>query len=270
MPAGRFVVPVVPFLALLAAFAIERLPWAPLRAGIVVVAVGSGLWATVDFARGNENTGRPHLELARTRAVLEEAWGPLPFVAAELANRAHLRDSSLTPAVQAALDGLVATVDRPIVLLSGQAGMVPFHVFQAHYGKVRFLDLYGLTDDALVRCLPERNLGRSIFGVGPSEGWLLAHPEVLERCGIAPPDVVYGVNTNAAKRDALRKAGYAIVYEQVGSLRSPYSFFSGAGNPHAYVAIREELVGRVQLPVSRVVFPLEFHPDRQAQSSRRR
>lgn len=257
MPAGRFAVPVIPFLALLGAFAIERLPAWPLRAVAACAAAASGLWASVQFAQTPDNAGRPHLRLDETKAVVEAVWGPLPFVPAEIANRAHLRDVALIPAVQKVVDDLVPTLDRPLVLASGQAGMVPYYVFQSHPGRLRFYDLFGLTDDALVRCLPQNAVNRSIFGAGPDEAWLLTHLEAFDRCGLPRPDVLFSVNISQRKREAFRKAGYELIYEQVGSLRSPHSLFPGGGNPNSYVAVRSDLRDRVGLPVSRVTFPLE-------------
>lgn len=132
-----------------------------------------------------------------------------------------------------------------------------YYVFQRHFGSARLLDLYGLTDDSLVRCLPEKNLKRSIWGVGPSELWLLANLKALDRCGIQRPDVIYNVNMRAKKRESLRKAGYTVVFENVGSMRSPHSLFPGGGGSSAYVAVRDDLLDRVHLPVSKIVFPLE-------------
>lgn len=260
MPASRFVAPAVPFFALLAAAAIARLPWRTLRGGTAALLIGSCLWATVDFAKGNQNTGRPHLRLAETKATLEKAWGPLPFVWAELANRAHLRDAGLIPALLHVLDDLEPTDERPLVLLSGQAGMIPFHVFQRHFGKLRFLDLFGLTGDSLSRCVPKKALRRSIFGTGPTEGWVLRNPELLERCGLQRPDVIYGVRLTSAKRKAFKEAGYTLVYEQEGSLQSEHSLFRGGLSASMFIAVRAELRPRVAIPIRRTRYPLEV-PD---------
>lgn len=232
MPAGRLIVPVIPALALLAAQAGAAL-FARQRAVALLVAaavIALDVRGVLTFADTRQNASLRGPGAGSVPPGLS-ADGP-PYAFSELANRAHRRDVLLLDHLLDAARRIAPTPDRPLIAMSGQAGMVPYYLAREHYGAFTFVDLYALTDPAVLRCVPPEAAHRSVHGVQVGAEVLLARAEELgARCGFHRPDVIFSTGTLPAY---LRKFGYKSIYQ-------------GPRDLEAYVAIDAALAERIGL-----------------------
>ena len=103
----------------------------------------------------------------------------------------------------------------PIVLISGQMGIVPYHLALRHFGRVRFLDRHGLIERSLTDCTITRDARRDTGGlIVAFDRYFENLAELEQRCQIARPDVMYSWG------DATRveSYGYRQIYSQAGSV----------------------------------------------------
>ncbi len=241
MKHGRFLVPAVALLAALAAALGRVLPRRPVRVLLAVVAmVGAVTEVRRLLAERDELVS---LSAARElSASITRKAGPHDLSVFELANTAHLRDGPMVVSLGKILEALGPTVDEPITLASGQAGMIPYYAALRFYGRIRFIDMYSLTTDEVARCWPAAIQGRSQLGT------LLSYPKLLragaleQHCGIARPDIVFSPALKAAFRKELEKNGYVVVYQQSGR-----AFGRTGPSLPGFIAIREALAERAGL-----------------------
>lgn len=240
MEHGRFLVPAIAMLAAstatlarLVSSARQRLVHVALAAIAIYGAVAGKRQVVSEYRR---SVGL--VQAQRLNAALA-GGGAQAFSAVEIANEAHLRDAPLVLALLQILEDLGPTPESPIMIASGQAGMVLYYAALHHYGRIRFIDMYSLTTSEVSRCYPEAIKRRSPLGI------LLGYPEVLRagelerRCGMARPDIVF--NSSLPTRSLqLKENGYVIVYRQGG-----WAF--GDTALRGFIAVRQELADRAGL-----------------------
>ncbi len=217
MPAGRFVVPLLPLCAVVAMGLASMLDPAVVR--------GAGLLA-VPLVAGNVIAATAFLEGAGNGLSLPLAWGqyrrfrahvdPQRFSFMELGS-GHIRDALVLEALTPIIERILATRKGPLYLLSGQAGMVPYYAFQTAGGRARFIDMWSLTGGLLDACAPPAQ--HDELGARISLDWFFAHAGDIERrCHVPEPDIVFSDGRNATVLAKLRHWGYTIAYTQSGSL----------------------------------------------------
>jgi hypothetical protein len=133
------------------------------------------------------------------------------FAFSELANKPHRRDAKLVVALMDIVRRARPTPEDPLYLMSGQAGMIPFHVFKEFYGSVRFLDLYALTSPELLACIPPHARHPQVHGVRIGASYVIEHADEMdESCGARRPDIVFSVGRFPKY---LRDRGYQRAYQ---------------------------------------------------------
>jgi hypothetical protein len=216
MEGTRFFVPVVPVLAVLSALALARLE-GNTRVAIGAAAVLAGLallpWSAARWSTGITVT--QHAAFARY--AREQGIDQARFSFFERDNRVHLRDALFTPRVEAIVDEHLAA-GKPVIAMSAQGGMVPFHLLYSRLGRVRFLDMAGLTSRDFADCavvkrgIPVRMAG----GIGMDYEFYLAHREQMRSdCGIPYPDVIFDLDEDDfPTARMLEAAGYRVRSKQ--------------------------------------------------------
>lgn len=225
MGMARFLVPVLPLAGCLGWITLQRWLTSSSRWVVVTFVAGANLAAAVDLVRaGAGEAGRAGLAVLQTRARLRDRIGPdFDFAWIEQANSAHLRDLTLLPRLLAIVDGIRRErPNRRVVLFTGQAGMVPFYVFREHFGAVRLIDAWQLTERSAEPCIEPGGLRRTMHGTQLGRRYLMANLQRFrERCGVERPDVVHGVGVPRADGiAALRRDGYVVIHTQVGTMKS--------------------------------------------------
>ncbi len=203
MEGGRFLVPALPAVALLAASALRSLPApnAAFAAAVLLNVASVPLLETVSYGDAAATARRSVLtETFRVVRAPDErpllaaadlASPPVAFTASERINRLHRRDIPTIIVLDRVVGALADSLRRPVVVLSGQMGMVSYHVAARHGAAVTFVDRHGLTDRHLSRCEAAR--GRAdYFGMNVS---VHRYFRLLQSsgCDLPPPDVVFDI-----------------------------------------------------------------------------
>lgn len=228
MEGGRLLVPWLPPLLLLAAGALGRRAGARRGAAIASLAVLQ-LAGTVAFAR-SQSTGVPLWQLLAHGAAAEA-----PFGWSEAANRVHQRDAAPIAALGDVIERIARETGQPVVLLSGQMGMVAYYLALEHPGRVRFIDADGLATRQVTR------KGFAGLRAAWQHSWwevLRLAPERLETLlGTARPDVIYDLG---GPPPDLASRGYVVAFEQHGPVPGAPLLPGRTVSSNAYVAVRAD------------------------------
>lgn len=221
MSGGRFIAHFIPVVSVLAVDGISRLAPRPrIAAAIVGAGVIMNTWGAVALA-DKASTGRPLWTTGGLRAELDARVGPRGFGWFEIANRVHLRDTTVAANLVDVIGKVrAAHPDRRLLMMSSQAGMVAYHAFVAHHDALRFIDMCSLVTRDIRACLPASQLDRRQVGLQLRfDRYFGAQAAIDERCGTRRPDIVFGLGHRGIE-PVLEKNGYTIVFRQRGMIQS--------------------------------------------------
>jgi hypothetical protein len=244
MSLGRFLAPAVPALVLVGFVALEATTNAERtrRLWVAGYCVASALFG-VQLLHLGSGDGQPLWTLRGAIAPVEAHIAPSPVARVELMNRIHRRDAvvlgELLEITRAIADELP---ERRVQVMTGQAGMLAYHLVAAYPGRLNLLDLWSLTDRQLLDCFPRGSVETSQWGtlIGT---WrpLAEHREITARCGLPLPDVIFNPEVEPHMPAQFATLGYEILYHQVGQLGRAEGFFPFAYPAEGFVAVRREL-----------------------------
>jgi hypothetical protein len=251
MAGARFLAPVVPALVLVGFVALEALaPAEPLRRRLVAVYCASNLLFAVQLLHrgvsvGHPIDGQPLWTLRGAIEPVEARIGPSsPIARVELMNRIHRRDAVVITELLEVADALVRHVPgRHINAMTGQAGMMAYHLAARHPGRFNLLDLWSLTDRQLMDCFPPGAVERTRWGtlIGTYRPFA-EHAEITARCGLPLPDLFFNADVEPHLPKLFAQLGYEIVYQQVGHLgRAQDGFFASWYPADGFIAVKREL-----------------------------
>jgi hypothetical protein len=252
MSCGRFLAPLIPiwWVTILACATLVfrgRSRWLAWTSAIVG---GANLFYLVALARNGSANGYP---LAAALTVVPAATSEYKLQSysfLELANKSHLRDALLSEELKRVVKLTSDLVPGKIWIGSGQAGAVPYHVFSAFPGRLKFIDFWGLTTSEVKPCLPPSRLRHSSLGVAMPLDLIFRNRERVERdCGVPMPDIVFNTGLRAGTRKGLEANGYRVVYFQHGAMPnfSEPSILRGGTRIDAYIAVRADIAERLTL-----------------------
>ena len=207
---GRFLVPAVPLACVLVAHLLATTRSHSFSWGLIVVLLVGMLQTclTVERKRSELISIRDGVSIAKHYPALESR-----FSLTELACPPHLRDAPLVIALDRWLTELEQRIDGPVVLSSGQAGMVPYYASEGH--TIQFIDLWDLTSGNVQDCAPEAVAGRSRIGTQIHLDWVVSG-QLEKLCGLPTPHVVYSDRLSSSTRRTLERHGFQVVYLQQG------------------------------------------------------
>ena len=260
MSCGRFLAPQLPVwwvvvLGCAASLLKARLKW--ICAGVAVL-TALDVSSLVAMSHGGGSNGYPLRAALKVVPRARERYGLQRYSFLELANKSHLRDALLSEELERVVTQVQTLVPGKIWLASGQAGAVPYHVFGAFPGKLRFIDFWGLTSSEVRPCLPAARLKHSSLGIAMTPELLYQYKDrVLRDCGVPMADIVFNTSLRASTRRGLEQRGYRVVYFQRGAMPSfAESKARGGTAIDAYIAVREELAERLQLHYREVLWDI--------------
>jgi hypothetical protein len=211
MPGGRFLAHFLPVAIAFVPFAVQATTsrrWAlPMTAIVLMALEGAAMGA---FARSASPSFPLWARLADSSRETSTAFSWF-----ERHSRINVRDMTLI----AALDDVIARIGgsdlQPVVVMSGQMGMVSYHIAVRHFGRVRFLDRHGLIERSLTDCVAARSLPRDTGGLVISvRDYLNRLDELRQDCQLPEPDVVFDIGRWSSSPGAA--GDYDAVYEQRG------------------------------------------------------
>jgi hypothetical protein len=220
MAAGRFWVPVVPLMAILAALVLHKCCKSALLRNSLLCFIVIGnvffLWrgTAIDF------NGVPLWK--KTKLVVADQAERFSFF--ERHAREHLHDIPTIAYVKPVMEKLLSIRSAqgnlmPVNVMAGQMGMMPYYLAQDFGKQVYFFDRNGITERTLTHCSAAASLPRTRNGIGTGYEWIIENKKELEsQCGFIMPDIIFDIETGWNRRNiaALEQAGYIFVYRQRG------------------------------------------------------
>ena len=233
MPGGRFLAPFLPIAIAFIPFAVQSLT-SGLRilplVGAVVIALE--LASAVTFARTG-STSFPVWAGLGEHPIRDE----LQFSWFERHSRINVRDMSVIDALDAVVARLADEKRAPVVVMSGQMGMVSYHLALRQFGRVRFIDRHGLVERSLTDCGSTRDGPRDTGGLTMTAAqYLDAVEERQSGCQLSRPDVIFDIGTSS--RSGVAAHGYEEVFRQSGTIDAVGTRFTGgAVQADAFIAV---------------------------------
>lgn len=213
MPTGRFLAHFLPVAIAFIPFAVSGTESGrrtlPL---IALVVISLELFSTVTFAR----TGSTSFPLWARVAEPQSNQDP-QFSWFERHSRINVRDIAVIGALDIVITRLAAEKRAPVVAMSGQMGMVPYHIALRHFGRIRFVDRHGLVERSLTDCGSTRDGPRDTGGlVMTSAQYLDALEQQQPGCQLSRPDTIFDIG--ASSRSGVAAYGYEDVFRQSGPI----------------------------------------------------
>ena len=249
MEGGRLIVPILPALVVCWFLATER----SARRVAVLALVSANLAGSLWFAHRYSSSsvlGDSSYRVART-----DLRGYSPF---EIINRVHYRDAVFLDAASRVVRRYLEVVaGRPLTVMSPQAGMVSYHLFTDHPGRLRFIDGHGLASPEFTDCPVTSGWARTQFGVGfRYDLYFSLRGRMESDCGVPGPDVVFDIDDQAGTAAGyVARNGYHVVYRQSGGLPGAPPFSGGDVPLDQYLAVSDRLFDRLPMTPVSLVFP---------------
>ena len=247
MELGRFVVPVVPLLALCALDAGRQVAWRSAIAATTALFLSLNVLGLYGAVR-RESTGVPVWKWRRVDCSGDCAAAPWH----ERYNHIHNRDRRFLSAAREVMRSVVdLDPGRPVIVMSLQAGMVAYYL-ELEFGRaMRFVDTCSLVTSDFMACPVTQRAKKTSLGACTPIPELLQNRTALRNdCGI-DPDIVFGLFPGtppaiAALDRRLGPLGYQIAVagnyplSADGSLQKPLNINTGQ-----YLAVRADIAARL-------------------------
>ena len=246
MEGSRFIVPVIPALAVLAVVIIPRIKLRDLQ----VYAIGgimshSTSLGSVWFAKfGSVST--PIWEVSQVEQtdlpIERYSWFARP-------NRTHLRDMPVVEELGSVIERLQPEVRRQAGCHERTGWIRSLsRARPALWERVEFIDRRGVTTPHFTDCEITGEVERD------STGLLRVLPRYLEfaediarrRCGVARPHVIFELDLpELTIEDIVTRNGYVVVYRQTGKIQTSRTLQGIEVLAHEFIAVREDVGGRL-------------------------
>ncbi len=247
----RFLAPAIPTLVILGLAA--ALLWLPDRRqgwALSLLFTVSNLFSSAETVHVGANDGRPGFLLPAAISRFQEHVDARTFAPIELANKVHERDAATLSHFLPIADRAIAALHRPLWVVTGQAGMMGYHLMSRHFGDAKLIDLWSLTTRELYDCLPNGRAPGSRWGTHIGlEQYFSAAQSLEETCGLPQADVFYNECLGSESREILARHGYRILYDQHGDVRDldGNRVLTGRMPACGYFALREPLADSLGL-----------------------
>ncbi len=235
MEGGRFLVPLVPFASIFIALLLNRVIRSRLVFYLIVsllVIIQMNSLYVFNMAKSTGIPADERVEFIKEIDVSGYSWF-------EMHNKANVRDIPTIHYLKQVIEEVRKENDGKIMILSGQMGMIPYHIAKQYYSKVNFIDRFGLTDRVFTSCRTTNSLTRNTQGLSIGYDYFFENIKELESsCGLGRPDIVF--DHSAEYADSVSRYGYKIVYFQRGDVDVG---INGADIPaEQFIAVKDDLV----------------------------
>jgi hypothetical protein len=211
MQAGRFLVPILPAATLLLTAAAGQLKRIRLAHALLTILflfqLGMQYVAVATMSKGIPVwVGYRMAQQHQHYSIFEKL------------NQEHLRDMAAIDHLADIIPPLREKLQRPVVLMSGQAGMIFYYTARRFGHDVIFRDLRGLVEGNLTNCPTIKSVPRGQQGLfwGYKEFFTLL-PQLQTDCGVVAPDVIYDLNDMSRKTgQELESLGYTLLHQEGG------------------------------------------------------
>ncbi|HQQ74966.1 MAG TPA: hypothetical protein PK031_07415 [Pseudomonadales bacterium] len=249
MQAGRFLVPVIIPASLLVLHCLQSFNRPAIAHGIITVLVALQLAIQYPIIASTSH-GMPVWVQSRITPSHTAQYSLF-----EQLNQEHLRDMAVIDRLAEIIPVFQQSLQRPVQLMSGQAGMVFYYTASRFYGDVHFRDLRGLVESSLTLCPLLQDIPRSPQGLfwGYRE-FFERLPQLEQQCGIAPPDIIYDLNDmNQKLGKTLEPYGYTLIHKENGFVLENFTAlpYNRLLSPNM-IFVRNELLPLLTDPAKRI------------------
>jgi hypothetical protein len=216
MEGGRFLVPMVPMISILALLCLQRAThrfWA--MAGLLLLCLQIG--GTLALA-SNGSTGGPLWTTARRPQAADSSVSWF-----DTANGVHRNYLGLLPHVEEIVRRIPRRDGGAVTFMSCQMGTMPYYLALAPVGRLRFIDMCALVTRDFTACPVTTWLPKNRYGLRLSlEFFFQYRQQLLDRCHIDSPDMIFEfdrmLSSSGGRKelltDFLKRNGYSIAYQQ--------------------------------------------------------
>ena len=250
MEGSRFIVPVIPALAVLGVVIVPHIKIRDLQVYAIGGIIAFHVVGTVWFAKfGSIST--PLWDVSRVEQmdlpIERYSWFARP-------NRTHLRDMPVVEELGSVIERLQPEVDGKLNIMSGQAGFVPFHALGPHYRRVEFIDRRGVTTSHFTDCEITGDVERDSTGLLRAIPTFLAYADDIEElCDIDRPHVIFELDLpELTIENIVTRNGYVVVYRQTGKIQTSKTLQGIEVLAHEFIAVREDLARVFEGPLPEV------------------
>jgi hypothetical protein len=202
---------------------------------VITILIGIQLATVLDF------TAKRSMSLPAWSGIeLRDEFVSFPVSRFELMHRSNIQAIPVIHHLDIILDRLYLAKRKNVYIMSGQMGMVPYHIFQQHFGRVRIIDLYGLTDRTFTNCEVTSDVNRGTVGLIMGYGFYFHNRKSIEDiCGVPRPDVIFDIRLRDA--EVVDNNSYTVMYSQRGQLNNGSEWLK-ATMDGTFIAVRDDLV----------------------------
>jgi hypothetical protein len=250
MEGSRFIVPVIPALAVLSVMVVPHIKSREFQvyilAGIVAFQIVGGIW----FAKfGSISTPLWEVSSLDTSSLAVEkySWLARP-------NRTHLRDIPVVDQLNSVIETLQSDVEGKVTVMSAQAGFVAYHMAREHYKQIEFIDRRGITTSHFTDCGGTKDVQRTTTGLFLTYIAFFANQEDIEQdCGIQRPHVIFDLDLpELIVENVIARNGYVVVYRQTGKIQTSKTLQGIEVLAHEFIAVRNDLQHLFDGPMPKV------------------
>lgn len=241
MEGGRFLVPLMPLIIIIAIPSIARLK----KTGVLIltILVVISVSETILFAK-QKSTGMPFFDIPKVLHSLNNSKFNISYKEHswfEYTNKVHLRDIPVISALDHIISRLLKERNETVSILSNQMGMVPYYIAEKYFKNVEFIDMRALVTKHFTECEVTSELPKGMSGLELNYEIFFNHADDISfKCGITRPMIIYDLPQPEDRLKLMANNGYKVVYLQQGRVMSPFGGSTvGAGQ---YIAIRKDLL----------------------------
>lgn len=249
MQAGRFLVPILPAAALLFTTAAAQLQRQCVAKALLVTLClfqfAVQYVAIAQLSKGIPVWAKYHIAPEHQHYSIFEKL-----------NQEHLRDMAVIDHLTDIIPSAREKLGRPVVLMSGQAGMVFYYTAQRFSNDVVFRDLRGLVEGNLTNCPAVKTVQRGQLGLTWDYKEFFNQLPALQRvCDVVAPDIIYDLNDMSRKTGQdLESFGYTMLHQETGfpvenTTPLPYNRLYAPN----LIFVRNELASLLGNPPKRVI-----------------
>ncbi|UCE99636.1 MAG: hypothetical protein JSV82_00790 [Planctomycetota bacterium] len=243
MEGGRFLVHMLPVAVMFIPFLLNSLIKSRLvLRGTILLLFAVQMQAIVNFAK-TQSTGMPVWDGFDHYKSFALEYRASDFSWFERTNRVNMRDIPAVYQLNHIVERLLAYKNDEVHIMSMQMGMVAYYIVKKHFGRVRTVDMRGLTDRIFTGCDITSNLPRSQKGLDLTYQYYFTNREAIEKkSGLDGPDIIFDLFGDLIRPQTVVDYGYRILYVQIGKVHSNSKWLPGRSIfATQFIAVRNDL-----------------------------
>jgi hypothetical protein len=252
MEGGRFVTHVIPLMCIFSGFALSKIGSKPYFYVTLLLLFTFQMVGLVQFT----NMQSTAIPIWRTISIPNT--DTTNYFWFEKHNAIALRDMPTISALDTIIQKTILAKKAPVIIMSGQMGMVAFYSAQKYGAQVYWIDRKGLIDKTFTSCSVSNQWEREATGRMNFSYYTIMNnlKELQGKCAVPTPDIIFDLDYSM---NQVEKLGFQVVYTQTGSITAGINInFSNQVSAGQFIAVNEKystLVDELGLVKRRIDIP---------------